>query len=36
MNVLHFTAGYVPGIPTEAIAWHTLVYGAREIGRAHV
>ena len=29
MNVLHFTAGYVPGIPTEAIAWHTLVYGAR-------
>jgi hypothetical protein len=29
MKVLHFTAGYVPGISNDAIAWHTLVYGAR-------
>ena len=28
MTVLHFTAGYVPGIAREDLAWHTLAYGA--------
>ena len=27
MTVLHFTAGYVPGIAREDLAWHTLAYG---------
>lgn len=31
MNVLRFTAGYVPSIANENLAWHLLEYGSRDM-----
>jgi len=30
MSILRFTAGYVPGISQEELAWHTLEYGDKD------